>query len=308
MVNINQKVKANLYPNPPLKEETLTNIWGCAFKMENKPFLELELSNFPSGRYSIKILYPIKLKKSVNITSSYTSVYFFHDEFGNPKLSEVELLIAGKKNKSKFTLPLIVHTISGKVTDFEGKPFPSYLWATKENDPKFKSIVKTDPNGKFVFYYPEGKRLRLFIDDKSYSKKTFECWVIANTIKSDLRINPRVGNFELYDMQVWFSIGLCYIFFVPASLPLSLREKKSGWKQHFPPILTKDDQITVLINNEKAEIKDVIELPTYRKVYYPSYMVIAKPKQKKFTSPTIVKVEINSPEKGKGEAWFIHYF
>ena len=304
---MDRKVEAYLYPNPPLDGETLTNIWGDTFEMKNRPFLELELFNFSSGKYIMEILYPIKLKKNINISSSYTSVYFFHNEFGNHKLSEIEILITGKRNKNKFTLPLTVHKISGKIRDFERKPFPSYLWATKEDSVKFKSIVKTDSNGKFIFYYPEGKRLRLFVDDKSYSKKTFECWIIANTIKSNLKVNPRVGNFELYDLQVWFTVGLCYVFFIPASLSLNIREKKSGWKQRFPPRLTKEDQITVLINNEKAEIKNIIELPTHGKVYYPSYVVVAKPNQKKFISPIIVKVEVNSPEKGRGEAWYIYY-
>jgi hypothetical protein len=304
---MNRKVNAYLYPNPPLDGEILTGIWGDTFEMKNRPFLEIEFLNSRKGKYIIEILYPVKLKKKTNITSPFTSVYFFHNCFNDPKLSEVEILIVGKRRKNKITLPLFVHKLSGKVTDFEGKPFPSYLWATKENDIRFKSIVKTDPNGKFIFYYPEGRRLRLFVDDKSYSKKTFECWITANTIKSDLKINPRVGNFELYDLQIWFTVGLCYAFFVPASLPLSLREKKSGWKKRIPPKLTKEDQITVSINNKKAEIKDVLELLTLRKVYYPAYVVVTKPKQKKLISPTIVKVEINSSEKGRGEAWYVHY-
>ena len=305
--DIMNEVKAYLYPNPPLDGETLTNIWGDTFEMKNRPFLEIELFNFPSGKHAIEILYPIRLRKTVNVNSSYTSVYFSHNEFNNHKLSEVEVLIMAKRNKNKFILPLSVHKISGKVRDFEGRSFPSYLWATKEDDPKFKSIVKTDSNGNFIFYYPEGKKLRLFIDDKSYSKETLECWVIINTLKTDLKINPKVGNFELYDLQVWFTMGLCYAFFVPASLSLSMREKKFRWKRHFPPRLTKEDRVTVLINNKKAEIKDIVELPTHGKVYYPSYMVVAKPKQRKFTSPIIVKVEVNSPEKGRGEAWHVYY-
>lgn len=301
------EIKAYLYPNPPLDGEILTNIWGDTFEMKNCPFLEIEFFNFhPRGKSTLEILYPIKLKTSIKITSRNNSVCFFHNEFGNPKLSEVEICIKERRSKIKFTLPLSVHKISGKVSDFEGNPFPSYLWATREDDFNFKSIVKTDSNGRFTFYYPEGKRLRLFIDDKSYSKKTFECWIIADTLKSDLKINPRVGNFELYDLRVWFTGGLCYAFFVPASLPLYMREKYYRWKKHFPPNITKEDQVKVLINNKEAEVKDIIELPTCGKVYHPSYVIIAKPKQKKLTSPTIVNVEINSQEKGRGEAWYIY--
>lgn len=300
-------LKAYLYPNPPLDGEILTNVWGDKFKMKNRPFLEIELFNFPQGKYTIEILYPIKLRKSINVKFPSISTFFFHNEFNNPKLSEVEVLIKGRKIKKKLTLQLSVHKLSGKVKDFNGNPFPSYLWATREEDVNFKSIVKTDENGKFVFYYPEGKNLRLFIDDKSYSKETFECWVIANTIKSDLKINPRIGDFELYGLQVWFTVGLCYIFFIPASLPLTKREKASRWKKRFPPKLTDEDSIKVLINNKKAEVKDIIELPIHGKVYYPSYVIVSKPKQKTLTSPTIVKVEVDSPEKGRGEGWYINY-
>ena len=52
----------------------------------------------------------------------------------------------------------------------------------------------------------------------------------AITIKSNLKINPRIGDFELYDLQVWFTTGLCYAFFVTVSLLLSVHEKKFGWK------------------------------------------------------------------------------
>jgi hypothetical protein len=60
---MNRKVKAYLYPNLPLDGETLTNIWSDTFEMKNRPFLEIELFNFSSEKYTIEILYPVKLKK-----------------------------------------------------------------------------------------------------------------------------------------------------------------------------------------------------------------------------------------------------
>jgi len=304
---MNENLKAYLYPNPPLSGETLSNVWGEKFKMENQSFLELEFFNFEKGRYEIELLYPVRLKKRMRIVSSYTSTNFFHQDFNNPKLSEIEILITRKRNKNKITLPLFVHKISGRVKDFYGNAFPSYLWATKEDNVKFKSIVKTDPNGRFEFYYPEGKSLRLFIDDETYSKKTLECWIIANTLKSDLKLSPRVGNFELYNLHAWFTADLCYLSFIPASLPLIIKEKKFRWKKHFPPLLTKKE-ITVWINNKETEIKEVIGIPIYKKSYYPVYILVVKPLQKKLPSPTIIRVEINSQEKGNGEAWYVHYF
>ena len=75
-----EKVKAYLYPNPSLDGENLTNIWGDTYEIKNRPFLEVEFFNLSSGKYIVEILYPIKLKKKVNINSPYTSIYFYHIE------------------------------------------------------------------------------------------------------------------------------------------------------------------------------------------------------------------------------------
>ena len=301
------EVKGYLYPKPALNGVSLTNVWGDRFKMKNRPFLELEFFKLPRGKYEVEILYPIHLKKKFETASSYTSLSIFSESFGDPKLSETEMRISGKRIKKKFTLPLMVHKISGKVKDFCGNPFPCYLWATREHDEKFKSIVKADDNGRFVFYYPEGKELRLFVDDESYSTKTLECWIMANTLKSDVNLNPKVGDFELYDLRVWFTTGLCYFFFVPASLPLILKEKKSGWKKRFPPVLT-DKDTEIRINNRKVDIKEFVEIPTsYGKNYYPSYIGTAE-FEFEGKSPVIVNVKVDCAERGRGEAWYIHYF
>lgn len=70
------KIKAYLNPNPPLRGETLIDPHGREYEMKNKPFLEVELRNFPKGEYNIQMLSPFTLEKKAEITSSCSSLYF----------------------------------------------------------------------------------------------------------------------------------------------------------------------------------------------------------------------------------------
>lgn len=296
---MNKEIKAYLYPNPLLKGKTLTNIWGESYRMKNKPFLELEFFGFPKGKYKVKIFHPIYIERKINITSSYTSLIFFNDRLANPKLQEIELNLKRGTKKEEFILPLSVHKIYGKVRRFDGTVCSPYFWCGK-------TISRADSKGNFIFYYPEGKKLRLFIDDESYSKTTLECWIITDNLKTDLKINPKIGNFELYDINAWFSAGLLYIFFIPASLPLLKKSKKVKWKLPIGVDFNKKDKIKVWINEEEAKVKGIIKLPTNGKRYYPAYLIVANYKGISY-SPKIIKVRVNSPDKGEGEAFYISY-
>ena len=290
------KVNAYLYPNPPLEGETLVNLWGDKFKMKNKPFLELEFIGFKKGKYEIEISEPIKIRKQITIKKEIEKISLFSKEFENPKLSKICVKIKSKKFYEEYELNLRVHKIYGRVTDFDNNPLSAYLW--------HKTIVKADENGKFVFYYPEGKILRLFVCDNRYSKETLECWIVCNFLRSDLKINPKVGNFEIYDLNVWFSANYYFAFFIPASLRLLKLEKELKWKKTFPPILKKDE-VKVFINEKEMEIKNFIEIPTKWKVYWPSYLLWIKSIRHK--KPTIFRVLVDSEEKGIGEAYYILY-
>jgi len=220
----------------------------------------------------------------------------FSKEFENPQLSRVYVKIKSKNFYEEYELKLKVHKIYGRVTDFDNSPLAAYLW--------HKTIVKADENGKFIFYYPEGKFLRLFVCDNRYSKETLECWIVCNSLKSDLKINPKVGNFEIYDLNVWFSADYYFAFFIPASLRLLKLEKSLKWKKTFPPILKKDE-VKVFLNEKETEIESFIEIPTRWNVHWPSYLLWIK--SSKPRRPTIFKVLVDSEEKGIGEAYYILY-
>lgn len=291
------EIKAYLNPNPVLRGEILTNPWDKKFETKNNPFLEIVLCNFPLGEYNIEILSPLFLKQKAIVTSSYASTYFLNPEFEDPFISQVKLKVVGEKLKKELSLPVKIHKLTGRAFDFNENPFPAYIWATHEEKVVNEIIVKTGNEGRFTLYYPEEKKLRVFVDDASYSKSTLECWIIAKELREDMEINPHIGDFELYDFNVWFSSGIWHIFFMPSSLK-SLDS---------PPELTKDD-INVWINGMKAEIKSLIVHQEYtgKDKYYPACLLNVIIKEKEFCSPVLVRAQVNSPEKGKGEAWYIY--
>lgn len=299
-VSTGQFVRAYLNPNPALRGETLVDPHGRKYKMKNDPFLELELHNFPKGGYNIQILSPFTIERKIDVTSSCFSLYFFDHRFKEATISQIRIKVVGKDIVKEFTVPTRVHRLAGKVQDFDGNPVSAYIWATRYKPLRHEIIVKTDDEGKYLLYYPEGRPLRVFVADTRYGKTILESWIMANELKGDIEINPHIGgNFELYEFRVWSFDNIWNIFFLPAIVDSNL-----------PPRLRKED-IRVWINGLEGEIKSFTPHKVYYKVsgYYPAYImsVIVDKDFGQTPPPIIIKALVDSPKVGKGEAWYIHY-
>ena len=141
--------------------------------MQNKPFLEVEFLDLDAGDYEVEVLFPVRLRTRLNVSSPQTSVCFRHQDLADPSISEVVVRLSGKgKDVWQAPLPVFVHRLRGQVRDFDGRPFPAYPWAIEEDLSHPQAMVQTDPDGNFVFWLPEGRRARLFIADESYSETT----------------------------------------------------------------------------------------------------------------------------------------
>jgi hypothetical protein len=295
-------IKAFLNPNPVLPEETLIDPWGEKYKMKNEPFLEVELRNFPKGEYDIKLFSPFVLNKKVEVTSNCFSVYFLDKKFEDPSISEVKVKVKGKEVIKECTLPVRIHKISGKIRNFDGEPAPGYVWMAREDFVENEIIVESDKEGNFSLYCPEGRRLRIFVADQTYGSTALETWIMGNEPKEDININPHIGgNLELYELKAWFVWDIWNVFFIPAIVSTKI-----------PPKLNKED-VKIWINGEEVEIKKFTPHKVYFKgvkkgAYHPAYIMsgIMSKTLKEICSPIVVKVQIISPEKGKGEAWFIY--
>lgn len=304
----NIKIRAYLYPNPPFVGETLTSIWGDEYHMKNEPFLEFVLCSLPQGRYSLEILSPVQLEQAFEADSAQATLFFLDQELADPMLSEIYVrLREGKKTLAEFAIPLSVHKLTGQVRDFNDRPFPAYLWACRLKPGRPETMVRTDSEGRFTLYYPQGKPLWVFIDDESYARTTYECWITAEELKDDVEINPRIGDFELWGLHAWRTQLAWQVYFWPCSLPLDLRAKRSGWKHRYNPRLTKEE-IAVRIGGEEVPIKGMHRVRVWagrEKDYHPIYLLELPPQVRDPCSPELIKVEVHTKRLGRGEAWYI---
>ncbi len=300
------EVEACLYPNPPLEGATLTDIWGNAYPMRNEPFLELALRGLSPGDYTVELLLPARLKRSFEASSSCEVLFFTHPAFADPGLAEVTARVRRVRSVEEFSLPLSTHKLTGRVRDFQGRPFPAYVWAVNDSDSP-QAIVRTDEEGRFVLWYPEGKPLRVFIDDESYSKTTYECWIISPGLKADVRIEPRVGNLEVWGLHVWRTELHWHVYFWPCSLPLDLRAKRSG--REFTAPRLKKEEITVRIDGEEVPILGLHQLKVRisgGRVHTAYLLDLPLHREgPHLCRPTLIQVEVHTATRGCGEGWYI---
>lgn len=169
------RVKAYLYPNPPFDGATLTDTWGEEYVMRNRPFLELEFCGLGAGEYVVDVLAPVRLQRRFKASDEYPCVVLFHPDLNNPNISQVSLrLKTDDKAVREVTCPVRVHKVTGQVTSFDGRPFPAYVWAVhRPYAERPQAMVRTDSEGHFTLWYPEGRRMRIFVDDESYSRTTY---------------------------------------------------------------------------------------------------------------------------------------
>jgi len=302
------KIKAYLYPNPSFEGQTLTNIWSECYKMKNEPFLELVLCGLPAGEYAVELLSPVRLHQTFASPSGHKSIFFLHPTFADPELAEVLVRVQKGTSVKEFVIPLSVHKLAGQVRDFSGQPFPAYVWAVSDDPNSPQAMVRTDSEGHFTLWYPEGKALRVFIDDESYSRTTYECWIVAEELKDDVSLDPRVGDFELWGLHAWRTQLNWQLYFWPCSLPLDLRSKRSGWRLPHIPRLTKEE-ITVRINGAESQIKGLHRVRVWAgegKDYLAHILELPlTEKERNPCGPTLIQVEVHTATRGCGEAWYI---
>jgi len=300
------RAAAYLYPNPPLEGSRLTDIWGRTYLMKNEPFLEVVLCDLPPGEYVVELLSPVRLRQAFEVSSGFRTLFFTHRAFDDPELPEVRLQISSDlRAGEELTLPLRVHKLHGQVRDFEGRPFPAYVWAASENPSSPQAIVRTDEEGRFTLWYPEGKPLRVFIDDKSYSRATYECWIASPNLRTDVQLNPRVGDFELWGLHAWRTQLHWHVYFWPCSLPLDLRAKRLNKEFSVPRL--KEEEITVRFDGEEVPIWGLHRVPIQAGRGRASVYLLDLPLQDKKNpcEPTLIQVEVHTATRGRGEAWYI---
>lgn len=125
--------------------------------------------------------------------------------------------------------------ISGKTTDFDGKPFPAaVIYYYLSFDGRAGGMgAWSDKEGNYTIKLPKMEYNAVFIDDKSYFWTSLEAWAWKMIVDRDEVHDYKIGNGEVYSLDAWANNGgsqSLFIFFRPMVLPYARREMLSPLK------------------------------------------------------------------------------
>jgi hypothetical protein len=148
-------------------------------------------------------------------------------------------------------------TISGRVTDFTGRPIEGA--AVQIKDSRFENAAAgvSAKDGRYSLSVPKGTYMALAAV-KDYQVRCLEYWAWSIPADRDLEINPRFDRLEVYAMNAWRPQGgypSYQIYFRPMSLSRTIKAiQAAGGMENLgklkaidiAPELTVDDiQVTV---------------------------------------------------------------
>lgn len=130
----------------------------------------------------------------------------------------------------------------GKVTDFNGKPFPALVHFQRSGfDKNILMGVWSDKNGRYSAAVPKGCYNSFWIDDESYGKTSLENWCWHMLIDRDEELDFKIGNGEVYSLSVWCNNGGGHTLFF--------------WFR--PMILDKKSEYDTKINGQSRTVTDI---------------------------------------------------
>lgn len=192
--------------------------------------------------------------------STFTLKALAENVSGLPDKIGVEIDNGGKRYAE--TVKCEYARLYGKITDFDGKPFPAAVICNRVGFDKNISIgVWSGKNGIYSAVVPQGCYNCFWIDDESYGKTSLEGWCWHMLIDGDEELNFKIGNGEVYSLSVWCNNGggpTMFFWFRPMILG-----KKSEYEveingqsrsvNDISPELEAED-ITVTLNGRKLKI------------------------------------------------------
>lgn len=178
--------------------------------------------------------------ETVCTDSTFTLKALAENVSGLPYSITVEIETDGKRYSE--TVKCEYARLYGKITDFDGKPFPAAVQMQRTGFDKSISIgVWSDKNGEYSAVVPKGCYNSFWIDDESYGKTSLESWCWHMLIDNDEQLDFKIGNGEVYSLSVWCNNG-------------------GGQTMYFwfrPMILGKKSEYDAEINGQKRTVTDI---------------------------------------------------
>ncbi|MDR1704643.1 MAG: hypothetical protein LBS19_08155 [Clostridiales bacterium] len=122
-------------------------------------------------------------------------------------------------------------TISGNITNFEGKPFRAAVILSRYGFIGFETGmgIWSGADGSYKITVPKGLYNTMYADDDSYQKTSLENWGWHMILDRDERHDLKIGNSEVYSLCAWPNNGgfaTLFAYFRPMTLPLALNPVK----------------------------------------------------------------------------------
>jgi hypothetical protein len=142
------------------------------------------------------------------------------DVLPEPPAKIAVLLQSGQVKRTK-EIPCRYHTLSGSITDFDGKPFRGFV-ALSPDDFSFTTGAWSDAAGKYRLLLPERTYNNIAVDDESYRELTAEAWGWHIIVDADQTLDFKVGTGEVYNLNVWSNNGGAKTYFL-SFRPMSIQ-------------------------------------------------------------------------------------
>jgi hypothetical protein len=194
------------------------------------------------------------------------------------------------------------HKLSGKITDFNGKPFKTPIAICTDGFASESLGKWSDGEGRYKIWLPERTYNAIIAFPKGYQLTELEAWAWHIIMDADQSIDFKVGTGEVYNLNVWPNNGggsSYFISFRPMVLwakeqktfQVSINETDFSIMDASPEL--KPEDLTITVNGKEVEI---ISCQKYYETAYagdglPSYLVQVSSKGLKHPGKMTVIVE-----------------
>lgn len=218
--------------------------------------------------------------ETVCTNSTFTLKALVENVSGLPDKMCVEIEVGGKRYSE--TVKCGYARLYGKITDFDGKPFPAVVQMNRPGFDKNISIgVWSDKNGCYSVIVPKGCYNAFWTDDESYGKTSLENWCWHMLIDGDEKLDFKIGNGEVYSLSVWCNNGggqTLFFWFRPMILGKKSEydvdiNGRSRMVNDISPELEAED-ITVTLNGRELKILSLQRVyETAENYVMPAYII-----------------------------------
>lgn len=202
--------------------------------------------------------------------------------------------------------------LHGKITDFDGKPFPAPLLLSRIgfSEETYMSVW-SNRNGEYSVVVPKGCYNTFYVDDDSYRKTSLENWSWHMIVDRDEEFDFKVGNGEVYSLSVWTNnggAGTLFFWFRPMILSkreeyeITLEGEKRNVLDIAPELFAED--ITVTLNGKPLPVISLQKVyETGTNYTMPAYIVQTKRYNGTSTlGKQTVVLEYDTSKRGNGQA------